>query len=418
MGLNRLSTAFVRLSKVPGVYLDGGGLRLKITANGSKRWFVRITSNGKAVDVALGTVDVTSLAEARDYAAQIRKAVAEGRNPRTATVDVRTRKRRGTVAGPLTFEATWNLHWELKKVTLATDKDRKAYEGMVQRNVIAVIGARPIAEIQTSEIVDMLRPIWTTKEETARKVYERTRAVFSYALTTGHRTLANPCEGVSEMLGKRVIPVEHRKALHWQEVPAFIVALRKRGGLASSRLAFEFLILTATRSSETRGARWDEINIGERLWIIPGRDPETGRRMKTANDHVVPLSARAINILREARRANAKSELVFPGLSGQQLSDATLTKRLKDMDLRGEATAHGFRSSFKDWCADHGVDDHLSELALAHADPDQARASYRRTKLFEPRRKLMEDWSAFCCGSSTIAQDDSLRPLENYEPSK
>ncbi|HRK17351.1 MAG TPA: tyrosine-type recombinase/integrase [Hyphomicrobiaceae bacterium] len=399
VGLNRLSATFLRQTKKPGVYLDGGGLYLKIAANGTRRWFVRIVWGGKRIDVALGTVNVTSLAEARVHAATIRKAVVEGRNPRTAVTDMRTRKRRSGLAGSMTFEAVWNLHWELKKVTLATEKDRKAYANMMQRNVIAVFGARPVADIQTGEVVEMLRPIWTTKEETARKVFERARAVFTYALTTGHRTAANPCEGVAELLGKRIKPVEHRRALLWQDVPAFIVSLRKRGGLVSSRLAFEFLILTATRSNETRGALWNEISFAECLWTIPGYDEVTGRRMKTSNDHVVPLSARAIEILREAKKANPKGELVFPGLKGQPLSDATLTKRLKDMGLRGEATAHGFRSSFKDWCADNGVDDHLSELALSHADPDQARAAYRRTALLASRRKLMEDWAAFCCGS-------------------
>jgi len=158
-------------------------------------------------------------------------------------------------------------------------------------------------------------------------------------------------------------------------------------------------VLTATRSAETRAARWDEINLAERIWTIPGKNAGSGRRMKTENDHVIPLSRRALEILTEARRENPFGELVFAGLNGRVLADATLTQRLATMGYTHKATVHGFRSSFKDWCADHGIDDHLSELALAHADRDEARAAYRRTNLLDPRRKLMEDWSAFCCGS-------------------
>ena len=194
--------------------------------------------------------------------------------------------------------------------------------------------------------------------------------------------------------------MKHHAALPWREVPAFVRDLRRRPTMTLTKLAFEFLILTATRSGETRGARWDEIDAARKLWTIPGVDPKTGRRMKTRETHVVPLSDRALEILEESRRLNT-SLLVFPGIKGQALSDNTLSKLMRDAEIGG--TPHGFRSCFKDWCAESGVRDEVSEAALAHADSNAVRAAYMRTRFLDERVGLMQRWADFVCGPSAAS---------------
>ena len=237
------------------------------------------------------------------------------------------------------------------------------WEGTIEQYALPAIGQKPVAEIRFAEIIEMLKPIWTAKEETARRVLQRVEAVFISAIAHELRDKASPCIGVAAQLGRTRKHSRHLPALPWEEVPAFLEQLRASGGMLSSRLAFELLVLTATRSGETRGALWQEIDLDAKLWTIPGSRID-GPGMKMGIAHVVPLSTRAIAILQEARAAWPKSEIVFPGAKGQILSDMTLTKRLRDMKLGDRATAHGFRTSFKNFCAEHGVRDEVSESGL------------------------------------------------------
>jgi integrase len=402
---NRLTATFVRQTREPGVYVDGNGLRFQITASGGRRWFIRVTTGGQRKDIALGSADMRSLQEVRELAVLVRRAVADGCDPMAIT-----RPPLGAPEGPFgivnvaiteiakpTFRDAWNAYWELKKPQISGPSARKNQtfrERQMETYVLPWIGDRPVAEIAPTEILQMLSPIWTTKEETARRVLQRVDSVFVSAIMRQWRIGVSPCVGVGRELGAVRFNKTNRAALAWKDVPNFLVALRERGGLVTSRLALEFLVLNANRSGEVRGAVWTEFDLDARTWNIPAK------RMKMKREHIIPLSPRAIEILRCVRSVAPDSALVFPGTKGQILSDMTLTKRLRDMGLGDTATVHGFRSSFKDYCAEHSIRDEVSEAALAHIDKNQVRAAYLRTNFFEQRVDVMTKWEAFCCSRS------------------
>lgn len=393
-GLNRLSAVFVRQAKAPGIYLDGGGLRFQVTRSGGRRWFMRVTVAGKPRDLALGTADNLSMGEAREIAAAIRKAVGAGRDPSQALQQFRERAHPPSVAETRqpTFRDAWVEFWSLKSPQVASDKNRRLWVSMMESHALGHLGDLPVADIRASDIIEAMRPIWTSKPETARKVLQRIDAVFTTAITREWRERASPCIGVARELGRRRTESRHFAAMPYAEVSDFMHQLRRRGGLPSSRLCLEFVVLTAVRSGEARGARWGEIDMAGGVWTIPSE------RMKMHVEHAVPLSNRAIEILKEVRAEHPESDLVFPGTKAQQLSDMTLLKRLRDMGLHGQATVHGFRSTFKDWAAESGVLDEVSETALAHGDRNVVRAAYRRTVYLAERRELMQRWANYCCG--------------------
>jgi integrase len=393
---HRLSATFVRTCAIPGVYVDGGGLRFRVLPGGSRIWIMRITIDGRRRDISLGPVSTRSLAEARDKAHRIRKAVADGRDP-TAARPARQASSpsvsRIDIAPALpTFAACWTAYWAVKEPQLSNGKHRDQWVATMETYALPHIGTRPIADISPGEIIGLLQPIWQTKEETARRVLQRIDAVFVSAITRELRQKASPCVGVARELGQRRRDKVHHAALAYAEVASFMQALRQRQGPLASRLAFEFLILTATRSGEVRGAAWREIDFSARSWII------TSDRMKARVEHVVPLSDHAVVVLEAARAAYPGSMLCFPNAKGKPFSDMIFTKALRDMRLGARATAHGFRTSFKTWAAETGVRDEVSEAALAHADPNQVRAAYRRTTYLDERRAVMQTWSDYLQG--------------------
>jgi integrase len=291
----------------------------------------------------------------------------------------------------LTFKAAFGSYFELKEQELSNGKHKAQWRSTMDTYVFPVIGQRPVAEVTPAEVIEVLKPIWNTKRETARRVLQRMRNVFEAAIVRGDRDRASPTTGITAVLGSRQRKIEHHRALPFAEVPTFVARLRTLGGRLATRLAFEFLILTAARSGEVRLATWDEIDPNAALWTVPAA------RMKSRIEHVVPLTTRSLTILSEARAAHPGSQFIFPGAKlGMPLSDMTLTKVLRDAGLGGQATAHGFRSSFKDWCAEAAkVRDEVSEAALAHTIPDKVRAAYLRTRFLEERRALMEGWADY-----------------------
>jgi len=406
--IHRLSPTFVRQCRAPGVYHDGGGLRFRVLPNGARIWVMRIVIAGWRRDISFGPLATTSLADARLKADDIRKAVAQGRDPvaeRAAAKSLAVRRGPAPVIGDgrPTFADCWRTYWAVKEPQLSNGKHRDQWVMTMKTYALPHIGQRPVADVRPSEIIDMLNPIWHTKEETARRVLQRVNAVFMSAITRELREKANPCTGVARELGKRRRSQVHLAALPYAEVPSFLRSLRKRQGPLASRLAFEFLILTATRSSETRGASWEEIDFETQCWTIPAA------RMKARVEHTVPLSDRAIAILREAQVERRDSALCFPNVRGSPFSDMVFTKTLRDMGLGQRATAHGFRTAFKVWAAENGVRDEVSEAALAHADPNEVRAAYRRTDYLEERRGVMQAWANF-----VVAQE---LPAAHREPS-
>ena len=245
----------------------------------------------------------------------------------------------------------------------------------------------PVSEVTSADLIGILAPIWHDKPALARKLRQRMRAVMEWAVAMGLRP-DNPCDRIGPVLGAQADRTQHLRALPHGEVASAIETVRASKGRPLVKLAFEFLVLTATRSNEVRGAVWTEIDLGEGLWTIPAR------RTKGNREHRVPLSGRALEILEEARRLGRGAPLVFPGLHGVPLGRTAIWHLLKA--ARIEAVPHGFRSSFRDWAAEET--DHpreVAEAALAHKVRNQVEAAYRRTDLFERRRRLMDDWAAY-----------------------
>ena len=309
---------------------------------------------------------------------------------RTPSKDVTLHSSAGFAeARATTFKQAFKAFYEIKSKTLSNEKHAKQWQSTMETYVFPKIGARPIAEMTAAQVLEVLSPICYEKAETARRVLQRMEAIFKSAILRGSRTLASPCIGVVQELGTRHRVVTHHASLPWSEIPDFLTELESRKCSASTRLALEFLILTAARSGEVRGALWSEIALAEKEWRIPAL------RMKGRAPYTVPLSRRAIAILNEIRELHPASAIVFPSACGDQLSDMTFTKLIRDMDYGDRATAHGFRSSFKVWAAVVAKKrDEVSEACLAHKIPEKVRAAYLRTDFLEERRLIMQQWAA------------------------
>ena len=274
--------------------------------------------------------------------------------------------------------------------TFRNAKHKAQWLASLEADVFPVIGDRPVDAIESADILKVLSPIWTTKPETARRLKQRIKVVFDWAKASGFRSGDNPTEGLTKVLPKHRGEQQHHAALPYQSVPAFITVLRTADTSESIRLAFELLILTATRTNEVLRARWAEVDLDAKVWTIPGV------RMKSGREHRVPLSARAFKILKRAKEIADGGPYVFPGrTSTKPLSNMAflmLLRRLKHDAI----TTHGFRSSFRDWAAEKtNVPRAVCEAALAHTLRDKTEAAYNRTDLFDRRRELMDTWAKF-----------------------
>lgn len=379
-----LTAVQVRQLKEPGRYADGNGLYLVVDPTGAKRWLLRTVVQGRRRDIGLGGVALVSLSEAREQALAYRKLARSGGDP------LAQRQKEQVVQKPLTFEeAAIEVH-EAHRASWKNAKHAAQWLSTLQQYVFPDIGNVPIAQVDTPDILRVLTPIWLTKPETARRVRQRIGAVLDWARAAGHRDGENPVRGVAKGLPKQTQQVRHHEALPYAKVPEFILQLRKADASPFAKLAFEFLILTATRTSETLGARWSEIDRDQRVWTIPAV------RMKAGKPHRVPLSGRALEILADARRFDVTSEYVFPGRkSGAPLSNMALAMILRR--LGSTVTVHGFRSSFRDWAAEAtNYPREVAEMALAHTIENDVEAAYRRGDLLEKRREMMEGWAQKC----------------------
>ncbi len=377
-----LSAARVRSLKEPGRYADGGGLYLVVAPSGAKRWLLRILVRRKRCDIGLGGLNAVSLAEAREKAAEYRKIARNGGDP----LEER-RKQRATI---LTFEeAARRVHAENAK-TWRNAKHAQQWINTLVAYVFPVFGNRPVNQIETPDVLRALSPIWVTKPETARRVRQRIRTVLDWAKVAGFRSGDNPVEGVAKGLPKQHGSDDHHAALPFEDVSWFIKALRGSDASEPARLAFEFLILTATRTSEVLKAPWAEFDIQSATWTIPKERTKPKKRK-----HRVPLSPRCLEIVARAKPLSGESEYVFPGLSLMRpMSNMVFLMMLRRMNV--DVTPHGFRSSFRDWASEetHFAND-VCEMALGHSIKGKSEAAYRRRDLFDKRRALMETWAEF-----------------------
>jgi integrase len=373
------------------MHADGNGLYLQLSKTGTKNWVFRFRHQGKRRDMGLGALADVGLASARAKASEARRLLLQGIDP----IKSRTAARDSARVDQVTFRQSFETFFEVKRKSLSNAKHLGQWPSTMATYVFPSIGDRPVSDVQTAEILDLLTPIWFDKPETAKRVLQRIEAVIRSAILRGHRERASPCIGVVQELGTRHRTVVSHRALPYTEVPDFIARLRSSHSLPSTRLAFEWLILTATRSGETRLAHWKEVDEREGLWILPRE------RTKTRRSHAVPLAPRCLEILRRARTFFPSSDLIFPGSKpGSPLSDMTFTKLLRDMGLAHRATAHGFRSSFKNWSAEVArARDEVSEACLAHQIKDKVKAAYLRADFLEERTSLMRSWATYCDGT-------------------
>lgn len=382
----RLTVQTIRALKEPGMYGDGNGLYLKVDANGSKRWVQRLVIQGKRRDIGLGSASLVTLAEAREKALEGRKLARSGGDPIAV-------KRRSE--GILTLKKASETYQELSKPNWRNEKHANQWIQTLKTYAFPKIGDRSIDTITGSDILSVLTPIWNEKPETARRVKQRLGTVLKYAIAQGWRT-DNPADAISSALPKHDrSKVQHHKALPYQKVGEAIAKVRASNAGMSTKLALEFLVLTATRSRETREAKWGEFDLGNRLWIIPKE------RMKAKKEHRVPLSDRCLAILKEAKslrpadKDQGDPDLVFPATTvTKPLSDNTLSKLMRELSIA--AVPHGFRSSFRDWAGE--TTNHPREViehAMAHMLKDKAEAAYARSDLLSKRKKVMDDWAAY-----------------------
>lgn len=390
--LNKLSAMKVGKLKKQGRYADGGGLYLQVGPTGGKAWLFRYTLAGKSREMGLGALDVLPMAEARAKALEARRCLATGKDPLDEREAEKARQRLAEFKG-LTFAQCATAYIELHKAGWRNEKHAAQWTATIDTYCAPVFGALPVADVDLTLVSRVLEPIWRTKTETASRLRGRIENILDWAKVQGYREGENPARwkgNLDKLLPARgkVRKVVHHPALPYDDMAEFMKELRQREGL--SALALEFTILTAARTSETLKIKWTELDLKAGLWLVPGA------RMKSERDHRVPLSARAVAILRELEAVRT-GEYVFPGQRrGKPLSNMALLKLLERMG-RGDLTVHGFRSTFKDWASETtSFPNEVAEAALAHIIGDKTEAAYRRGDLFMKRRELMEAWAGFC----------------------
>jgi integrase len=382
--IHRLSARQVNALTEPGRYADGGGLYLVVTKTGTKNWVFKFELEGRAREMGMGSASAISLAQAREKAADARKLLAEGRDP----LEERRASETAQKAASVTFGAFADQYIRDQRSGWKNAKHRQQWENTIGDAYCATIRRRPIADVGTDDILEVLNPRWQDTPETARRLRMRLERILDAARARGLRQGENPARWrghLDHLLPRQVTKKQHFAAMDFRQVPAFMAELKTRP--AAAALAFRFLILTATRTSETLGARWGEIDLDARVWTIPAS------RMKAGKAHRVPLPDVALEVLEQAKGLHP--ELVFPGPRGGLLSNMAMLMLLRRMN-RDDVTAHGFRSSFRDWAAEEtSFAREVAEQALAHVIENAVEAAYRRSDLFEKRRKLMDAWAAF-----------------------
>ena len=379
----QLSATFVKTVTTPGRYGDGRGghglsllVKSTITGRVSRTWAQRLRIDGKLVNLGLGSFPVVILAEARAKALANARAVAQGKDPRGAVTTIPTFRD--------AVDKVIALHrdtWE--------DGGKSAAQWQASLGAYAMprLGNKPMDRIATADVMAVLMPIWNEKRETARRVRQRLSAVMKWAVAQGYRDDNPAGDAIGAALPQHGAHREHQRALAHSDVAGALRTIRDTSAWPATKLALEYIALTACRSGEVRGAKWCEIDPEGPTWVIPAE------RMKAGKEHRVPLSGRALVVLNEARELADSSGLIFPSTTGRKLSDSTLSKLLRESEIN--AVPHGFRSSFRDWCGDTGVDREVAEASLAHVVKNQVEAAYARSDLLERRRTVMQEWADY-----------------------
>lgn len=364
---------------------------------GIGKWIMRYVSpvTGKRRDMGLGRYPEVTIRDARDAAQDARRMLVSGGDPLEAR-RMQEEERHQTLTMPTFAEAARNVHAEVS-LGFKNAKHRAQWINTIEQNVIPEIGAIPVNDLRAADFARCLKPIWLTKPETASRVRQRCDTIMNWCAAQGY-IVASPVGVVDKLLarqpGKRE-RTDHHPALPWRDLPKFFADVLNVGPQTSSKLMLKLLVLTTARSGEIRGMRWCEIDLETAVWTIPAD------RMKAKTAHRVPLSDSALDLLATLRRATAGDGLVFASRNDTTLSDMALTKLLRYHQVPSDApgrlaTAHGFRSSFRDWASENGYPRELAERALAHTIKSSTEAAYHRTDLLEQRRAMMEAWANHC----------------------
>jgi integrase len=412
-----LSAAFVRTAK-PGRYCDSDGLYLLVKKSGTRFWVFRYKLNGgKLREAGLGRAgerrNCVRLAEAREKASALFRQVKSGIDPLAArdaaSAAAKAAAQDAAIKG-ITFRDAARRYIDAHVATWRNPKHAAQWPSTIDVYANPVFGDLSVANVATVHVLAALEPIWVTKPETASRLRGRIERILDFAKTRGWRSGENPAAWKGHLsmtlpARSKVRKVEHHAALPWPETGDFMAVLHDQAGAGARALRFG--IFAAARSGEVRGARWREIDLSAATWVVPAD------RMKSGREHRVPLSEPALEILREmaaARMMDNADALVFPGQDATRpLSDMTLTAVLRRMS-RGDLTAHGFRSTFRDWAAEAtAYPAELVEMALAHTVGNKVEAAYRRGDLFEKRRRLMSDWADFCLTPSVGEKSNIVR---------
>jgi integrase len=412
-----LTPLFVKNAPV-GMFCDGGGLYLAVrplkAGDGIARsWIFRYRRHGRLRDLGLGPLSTVSLSTARERARQARQGLLDGADPieqrKAAKVAAAV-----SAARNLNFEQCAESYIEANRAGWKSAKHGEQWRATLLTYAYPVIGALPVDAVETVHVMKILEPIWTSKTETASRVRGRVEKVLDRAKVLGLRSGENPARWKGHLdqllpLKSAVAPVENHAALPYAALPGFMGELRKLGSFSAR--ALEFAILTAARTGDVIGATWAEIDLHEKTWTVPAARLK-GRRGANRRDHLVPLSAAALAILKGLLSGNAPdgTAYVFAGVDGKPLSNMALLECLRG--LRPGLTVHGFRSCFKDWAAEStSYPNELSEMALAHVVANKVEAAYRRGDMFDKRRRLMADWSSFAAANHPTASRSQIAPI-------
>lgn len=407
--LSNVLTPLQAKNAKPGRHADGGGLHFLVKDTGTRSWVYRYMLNGRSRDIGLGPAgeDGVTLAKARDARDALRLKVKAGIDP----LDERAREATAALAAAqaaevarITFKAVAEAYIGTNEGSWRNDKHRQQWKNTLATYVYPVIGELPVAEVGTAHVLRILEPIWKLKAETASRVRGRMETILDAAKARGYRDGENPARWrghIAQILPARSKLMRgHHKAMPYSAIPAFVGELQKRKAVAA--LALEFTVLTAARTGEVIGAKWDEVDLEKAVWTIPAS------RMKAGKEHRVPLSARAVSILMATKEL--RKEWLFPAIKGGKMSGMAMTMLLRRMDV--PVTVHGFRSGFRDWAAEStGYAHEVAEMALAHTIESAVERADRRGDLFDKRRKLMDDWAIYC---ATIAvAGDNVTPIRS-----
>jgi integrase len=394
--MSRLSAAKVKNVK-PGAHADGGGLYLQVTegTNGGlrKSWVFRWAEDGRDHYHGLGPLHTVTLAEAREKARECRKLRLEGIDP----IEHRNAQRLAIKlekAKALTFDECRDRYIATHRAGWRSPKHASEWTTTLSAYITPVFGNLPVQNIDVALVMKAIEPIWTKIPDTANRIRVRVERILDWAKVRGFRTGENPARWKGHL--DKLLPAKskvkkpgHHAALPYAQIGAFMTELRARDGVTPR--ALEFAILTAARSGEVLGARWDEFDLRARLWTIPAA------RMKAGREHRVPLSDAACDVLMRMAKVQ-ENDFVFPGTRRAQIGNMAFHNMFERMG-REDLTVHGFRSTFRDWAAEQtSFPGEVAEMALAHAVSDKTEAAYRRGDMFEKRRGLMDAWAAYCMG--------------------